>query len=179
MGLIIRPSPAVFRRGTPLFLIAGAFAPVRQAAGFGPEQSQSFATERTLIGWVRSIRRYRAALGFLREAPRHGLPPNGHWLETCRPTVTDRVFDLVEGERVLPSALLSCLDTAPQDGLILCGDPSDSLFQRCFVAASALRRDVRTLTATTPLHKCTTARTPEAFLLMGETEQHDATSALA
>lgn len=121
MTVVIRPSPDVFRRTTPLLVVFGVYL---GASGRVPEEGAALAA------LLSEVRRFRVPVAFCR-AGGSGEPGEvGHWLAGCRPTIRDMVFDLGDRPCFEDGEFSRALASRGVADICLCGPKDDSLLQR-------------------------------------------------
>lgn len=131
MSIVIRPSPEVFRRKTPLLVLFGAYR--------GPDEPEPGPDDPRPGGLVAEARRFRVPVAFCRPAVGDGT--GGSWLEGCRPTIRDMLVEIA-GESCFSSPdFARALSGFASSAICLCGRAGDSLFESS--VADALARGMR------------------------------------
>lgn len=151
MSIVIRPSPGVFRRTTPLVVVFGAFR------RYETDRPLSQAELETITGVVGGARRFRTPLAFSRVVGKDGLSGPGVWLPGCRPKVTDRVFDHAEGSAFGNREFANVFTKITEREIVMVGPENDSSRTATLADSKAYDRPVRVIMAGGTLHNCSSA----------------------
>lgn len=120
MGIVIRPSPAVFRRLAPMVVVFGAFRRY--------EQDPPLAERECMLirDVVAQARRHHAPLAFCRTVTPDAASEPGMWLPECRPNIRDRVFDHAPGSAFSNPEFSGVLNMITPREVYLAGPHGDS-----------------------------------------------------
>ncbi len=160
MGIVIRPTPAVFRRSMPLVIVFGAY---RRFDIDPPLPSGDFETITRVVGMAR---RLRMPLAFIRNVPQDRGHEPGSWLPGCRPKTTDRVFDHPAGAPFHLDGFANAFNGLSDGELYATGPSDDSCLSAAIAAPQGEIGPILHILPYLPLHKCSTphplAETPHS-----------------
>ncbi len=150
MGIVIRPTPAVFRRSMPLVIVFGAY----RRLDVDPPLPQ--ADVDTITRVVGMARRLHMPLAFIRNVPQDRRHEPGIWLRGCRPRISDRVFDHPVGAAFRLSAFASPFNGLTDGEIHVTGPASDSCLRAAIAAPEDEFGPIRRISANLALQKCST-----------------------
>lgn len=152
MGIVIRPSPAVFRRAMPLVIVFGAYR------RFDIDPPLAARDRDTITRVVRLARRLHMPLAFIRNVPENRQHEPGAWLPGCRPTTMDRVFDLPAGTDFRLEGFAGAFCGLTDREIYATGPQDDSPMSAAIAAGMGELRRIRRISPALPLHNCSTLR---------------------
>ncbi len=149
MGVIVFPAPAVFRRTTPMLVVFGAFV--------APEARQSIPTHAldALAAFVTEARTFRVRLAFSRYTERGGGALTC-WNRSCRPRISEPVFDHPEPSCFSNSEFRGALDRSGQHGITFCGLAGDPAYEESIRDSVTFGVEVSRSDICSALHKSST-----------------------
>lgn len=150
MGIVIRPTPAVFRRSMPLIIVFGAW---RRADVDPPLAPGDFETITRVVGMAR---RLHMPLAFIRNVPQDRSQEPGAWLSGCRPKTVDRVFDHPDGAPFRLDGFATAFNGLSDGEFYATGPSDDSCLSAAIAAPQGELRPIRRISPDLPLHKCST-----------------------
>lgn len=150
MGIVIRPTPAVFRRSMPLIIVFGAW----RRTDIDPLLPAGECD--TIIRVVGMARRLHMPLAFIRNVPQDRSCEPGWWLPGCRPRTIDRVFDHPDGAAFRLAGFATAFNGLSDGEFYATGPSDDSCLSAAIAAPWGEIRPIRRISPDVPLHKCST-----------------------